>query len=221
LGHLPVWERAGSFAEKILLDESIVVLKPSALSLQQAASLPLVGVTALQALKKLNVKDKTVLIHAAAGGVGHLAVQIAHLLGAKEIVAAASPHNHAFVKSLGADRVIDRHHWQNQLTPHYFDAIFDIVGEPVTTQSLDFLKPGGHMISILNPLDEDLVKKHNISFEFIIVGTNQTDLQQLMEWARAGKIKAHIHEVFPFSKLPEALEKQKSGKVSGKIVVEV
>lgn len=222
LAYLPIWERPGCFSEKVLVDQSHLVFVPEKMKVKEIAGLPLAGLSALQALKTLNVSGKRILIHASAGGVGHLAIQIAKIMGAKEIIATASIHNHAWVKTLGADRVLDRHHWQAEFQGEICDAIFDTVGEPVTTHSLDYLRKGGHLVSIVSGLSPELKKtaeNHGILFDFLIVETDAQALTQLLQWMQVGRLSVEVSEVFTFDQLSTALEKHKQGSTTGKIIV--
>src|SRR5216684_4169732 len=155
----PADGRIGAFAEFIAIKEDDVSVKPNALTMEEAASIPLVGLTAWQALiERASLKQgQTVLIHAGSGGVGTFAIQLAKHVGAT-VATTTSTANVDLVKSLGADIVIDykKEDFENVL--HDYDVVLNSLGKDTLEKSLQVLKPGGRLISISGPPDPDFAK---------------------------------------------------------------
>lgn len=211
------WVQHGTFAELVAAPVRTVARKPKSLDWHQAAGLPLAGLTAYQLLHRLDTKEgDTVLVHAAAGGVGILAVQIARDLGAR-VIGTASEGNHAFLRELGAEAVTygdglaER---VRELAPEGVDVVVDFVGGVLeTTQAV--LKDGGRHGSIT---DGTVAEAGGIS---AWVRPDATDLQALADLADAGRLTVPVAEVFPLEEAAKAFELSQGGHVRGKIAIEV
>ena len=221
----------GGFAEYACLAESRTVIKPGSISFDQAAAVPVAGVTALQALRdqgKLQ-SGQHVLINGASGGVGTYAVQIAKVLGA-QVTGVCSGKNSELVKSIGADHVIDYtkdKYWLNGKT---YDLIIDNAAYNPIGKSLHALKKGGVYIGIggssstwniivsmiFNPLIA-LAKGRKVSS--FIANLNQSDLMFIRELMESGKIKSVIGRRYPLRETPEAIKYVETGHVQGKVII--
>lgn len=209
----------GTFAEYVAAPVRTLARKPPNLSFEEAAGLPLAGLTAYQALTRvLGVQEgETVLVSAAAGGVGSLAVQIARHLGAR-VIGTASEHNHDFVRGLGgeplaygeglADRV-------RALAPHGVDAAFDVIGGDNLTEFARLLAPKGRITSVSDPA----VTEHGGQYWF--VRPDPDDLRRLSDLAAEGAVAVHVSETFPLERAAEAHRSNQEGSTRGKIVVTV
>lgn len=218
---------SGTYAEFICVDVDHVARMPKSLNAAQAAAIPLVGLTAWQALfdtAKLK-KGETILIHAGAGGVGSLAIQFAKNAGAKVFTTARENH-HAYVKKLGANLAIDytKEDFVQKvkgLIPQGVDVVLDCIGGDTLRDSLDVIKSGGRLVSIVEKLDPGKAKEKKIEVGFVFVAPNGSQLQQIADLIDAGKVVAPTIEEFPLEKASLAQEKVKSGHTEGKIVLKV
>ena len=211
------WVQAGTFAELVSAPVRTVARKPKSLDWHQAAGLPLAGLTAYQLLARLGLKDgETVLVHAAAGGVGLLAVQIARALGAR-VIGTASEGNHQFLRELGAEPVTygaglaER---VRELAPDGVDVVADFVGGVLET-TLAALKDGGRHGSVT---DGSVAEAGGLS---AWVRPNAEDLTALGDLADAGKLTVPVAEVFALADAAKAFELSQTGHVRGKIAIEV
>ncbi len=217
----------GACAELVACNARWLAKKPSRLSHTEAAVVPCVGLTALQALRdKARLKaGQSVLIVGASGGVGSMAVQIASLIGA-EIVAVCSAANVEFVRSLGASRVIDYRKQDVQRETRQFDAIFDCVGNHRFAYYSTLLRRSGRHVGIsctrLTLLDSLLsqLTPGRKSFQFH-VKAERKDLDQLREWIDQGKVKPITSCVYPLEKIAEAHRQCETRRTVGKIAVTV
>jgi NADPH:quinone reductase-like Zn-dependent oxidoreductase len=217
----------GTYAEFVCFDAENVALKPKNVSFAQAAAIPLVGLTAWQALfdfAKLK-KNDSVLIHGGAGGVGGFALQFAKYTGAK-IITTASRQNHEYVKELGADYAIDYHQSNfveevNKLFPDGLDVVFDTIGGETLNESVNILKPRGRLISIVDQLDPKLAKEKNIQFGFVFVSPNGNELRQISNLIEQKKVFPPFIEEMPLSDVAKAHKKSREGHIRGKIVLKV
>ncbi|MBO9658755.1 MAG: NADP-dependent oxidoreductase [Chitinophagaceae bacterium] len=214
-----------AYAEFIAAPASHLAIKPANISHEEAAAATLAALTAYQALKhKANVQaGQQVLIHAAAGGVGHFAVQFAKLLGAK-VTGTSSAKNKAFVSALGADEHIDYHGYDWKNSDKKFDFILDAIGGTNIDNSLEVAKPGGTLISIPSGLSEEVTSKaklKNVTGFFFMVESNGDDMKAIAELLGTGKIKSHVSETFPFEEMGKAHEHVESGRTVGKVVVTI
>jgi len=217
----------GTYAEYITLPESFLAYKPKSLSFEEAAALPLAGLTAFQSILqkgKLMVNER-VLILGATGGVGSFAIQIAKAVGAS-VVAVASKKNVAYAISLGADDFIDYTSVDlkteiEQRFPDKFDLVFDCVGKETLEQAYHFVKHGGRLVSILGQVNEELAEKHKVLFHYVFVEPNVKQLNQFTQWIGEGKVKVHVDHKFPLEEVVKAHELIESGHTTGKIVLTV
>jgi len=217
----------GTYAEYIALDSKDVAFAPNNISSAQAAALPLVGLTAWQALFdfcKLE-KGQTILIHAGAGGVGSLAIQFAKHIGA-EVITTASEKKHSFVKELGADLIIDyrKDDFEKVITDKYpdgVDAVFDLVGGETQTKSFNVLKKGGSLVSIAQPPDEALAKEKSVKSGFVFVEPNRAQLTEIKELVEASKLQMAPIQEFNLDQAKEAQSLSEKGGIVGKIVIRI
>lgn len=218
----PNQDDAGAVAEFARLRESELAIKPASLSHADAASLPLAGLTAWQAMLtkgKLKKGDK-VLIHAGSGGVGTLAIQIAKHFGAY-VATTTSAKNAELVKRLGADWVIDYKtaKFQEQLSD--YDLVFDMLGGDSIVESFKVLKKGGALISIKGEDTDNLAAKYDVHFENFFMSPDGQMLAELVALLDSGRVKPVIDSVFPFSEVADAYDRLATGRSVGKIIVEV
>lgn len=239
-------ERIGTFAEFIAIKETSLALKPANLSMEEAASIPLVALTAWQTLVvKGNLKKgQKVLIHAGSGGVGTIAIQLAKHLGAT-VATTASEANASMLKALGADIVIDykKEDFSNQL--HDYDLVLDTQGGDTLKKSLKVLKPGGKLIGIAGPPDSAFARQHGVnslvklvmfllsygirksakqhsaSYAFHFMTANGQQLSEISRLIEAGSIKPVIDRVFAFKETKQALDYVEAGRTKGKVVIKV
>ncbi|GAA2592377.1 MULTISPECIES: NADP-dependent oxidoreductase [Streptomyces] len=209
----------GTFAEYVAAPLRALARKPRNLSFEEAAGLPLVGLTAYQVLLKvLQVKrGETVLVHAAAGGVGSIAVQLGTHLGAR-VIGTASESNHDFVRGLGGEPVTYGEGLGERvrgLAPEGVDAVFDTVGGDAMKVSANLLAPEGRLVSIA---DGDVV---NYGGRYYFVRPDAEDLQRLTDLAEQGVVSVHVSETFPLERAADAHLRSQEGRTRGKIVVTV
>ncbi|MFF9062995.1 NADP-dependent oxidoreductase [Streptomyces sp. NPDC014882] len=209
----------GTLAEYVAAPVRTLARKPRNLTWEEAAGLPLVGLTAYQVLyKDLRVRrGETVLIHAAAGGVGSIAVQLARHLGARAI-GTASEANHDFVRSLGGEPVTYGEGLAERvrgLAPEGVDAAFDTVGGETLKTSANLLAPEGRLVSIA---DGDVV---DYGGRYSFVRPDAEDLTRLAELAEQGVVSVHVSRTFPLERTADAYRLNEEGRTRGKIVVTV
>ncbi|TDW19863.1 NADPH:quinone reductase-like Zn-dependent oxidoreductase [Rhizobium azibense] len=238
--------RIGTFAEFIAIDQSDVALKPNNLSMTEAASIPLVGLTAWQALVEAgNVKPgQKVFIQAGSGGVGTFAIQLAKHLGAT-VATTTSAKNAELVKSLGADVVIDYKTQDFEKVLSGYDLVLNSQDPKILEKSLRVLKPGGQLISISGPpdpafakelglnlflklvlrlLSRGVRKKANglgIRYSFLFVRADGHQLGEITSLIESGAIRPVVDKVFPFAKTGDALAYVETGRAKGKVVITV
>ena len=207
----------GAFAEYGVIDEALLVHKPKNISHIQAAGIPLVSITALQALfDKLDLQaGQKILIQAAAGGVGIFAVQLAKLKGAY-VVAVGSGKNYEFLKSLGADEVFDYNDDFGSL-PKDFDAVLDSMN--ASEQTFKVLKKGGKYVSIASAPSQELAISLGITATNFLYDSNATQLKQIADLIEDEKLKVFVDKTFPFENVVTALEYQKNGRSRGKNIL--
>ncbi|NTG49974.1 NADP-dependent oxidoreductase [Agrobacterium rhizogenes] len=242
----PAKDRIGTFAEFIAMNEADVAAKPKTLTMEEAASMPLVALTAWQALverAKLK-KGQKVLIHAGSGGVGAIAIQLAKHIGAT-VATTTSTANVDLVRSLGADVVVDykKDDFENVLQG--YDVVLNSLGKDTLEKSLRVLKPGGKLISISGPPDPEFArengsgwllrqvmgalsfgirrkaKRHGVSYSFLFMKPSGEQLGQIAALIETGAIRPVIDRVFPFEKTNEALAYVETGRAKGKVVIAV
>jgi NADPH:quinone reductase-like Zn-dependent oxidoreductase len=212
--------RRGTFAEKVAAPVRVLARKPENVSWEQAASLPLAGLTAYQCVvHALQVKESdTVLVHAASGGVGSFAVQIARSIGAR-VIGTASESNHDYLRSLGAepvsygDGLVDR---VRELAPDGVTAVVDLVGGEALEATPQLLAEGGRVASVV-----DGAGVTKLGGRYVFVRPNATDLTCLVELVEQDKVRVEVAEVFPLERTADAHRASEEGHVRGKIAVRV
>lgn len=214
-----------AYAEYVLAPESQLAIKPDNVSFEAAAASTLVALTAWQALVK-NAKVKAgqhVLIHAAAGGVGHFAVQLAKYLGAN-VTGTSSAKNKDFVLSLGADAHIDYHNYDWESHPEEFDFVLDTIGGENIDNSILVTKKGGSIISIPTGLNEAVTEKakaKDVNGYFILVQSDGEDMIKIASLLENDIVKLFVSQTFPFAEMKQAHLQQEMGRTVGKIVVTI
>jgi len=240
----PADGRIGAFAEFIALKEDDVAIKPKALTMEEAASVPLVGLTAWQALiERASLKrGHKVLIHAGSGGVGTFAIQLAKHVGAT-VATTTSTANVDLVKSLGADVVIDYKKDDFSHVLREYDTVLNTLDKVTLEKSLRVLKPGGQLISISGPPDAAFArslsagwvlrtimgvlsytirakaKRRQVHYSFLFMKADGRELAQITSLIDGGFIRPVVDRVFPFASTKEAMAYVESGRAKGKVVV--
>jgi len=212
-----------AYAEYVTAPAAHLAEIPELITTQEAVAGTLAALTAWQVLiDQLKVQaGERVLIHAAAGGVGHYAVQIAKYLGAY-VIATASDANYDFVKELGADEFVDYTQGLFEDNISEVDAVFDTVGGLNPLRSLDVLKEGGRLVAIAGGVGDEvkqLAEGKKLQVWPYLVHSNGDDMEQLAELLEAGTIKSHVFKEYHFDEIAEAHKQSETGKTRGKIVV--
>jgi len=218
----PDISRDGSYAEYIAVRASEIQFKPKSLDHVHAASIPLAALTAWQSLfdaAGLSAGQK-VLIHAAAGGVGHFAVQFAKWKGAF-VAGTASAKNHGFLKELGADQAIDYNATRFEDAVHDFDVVLDTMAGETRQRSWGVLKKGGILVTILGQPSQEDAAAHGVRAAGVFVQPNQAELAEIAALVDAGKVKPHIQAVFPLADAAKAHILGETNHVCGKLVLRV
>jgi NADPH:quinone reductase-like Zn-dependent oxidoreductase len=211
----------GTYAELVRVREDACAHKPEALTFVQAGALPLAGLTALQSLGAVDVSPGDVaLVHAAAGGVGHLAIQIARALGAAKVIGTASLPNHDFIRSLGADAIEYGEDLPDRLAKFVggdgkVDAAADYVGGTALEQSLAVVRAATRHVSVVDP------KVKEQGGRYVFVRPNGDQLEWLGELAVNGRLRVEVAREFPLEQAAEAHRLLEGGHVRGKIVLTV
>src|SRR5437667_3724863 len=242
----PHKDRIGAFAEFISMNEDDVALKPKELTMEEAASIPLVGLTAWQALiERANLKKgQKILIHAGSGGVGTFAIQLAKHVGAT-VATTTSTANVDLVKSLGADVVIDYKKEDFEKVLSGYDVVLNSLGKDTLEKSLKVLKPGGKLISISGPPDVAFAKengsnwflqqgmrllsysirrkakRHRVSYSFLFMIASGDQLSKITSLIESGSIRQVMDRIFPFEATKEAWAYLETGRAKGKVVIKV
>ena len=214
---------SGAFAEIALANADSIAHKPKSLNHQEAAGLPLVGVSAWQALVEtigLTDGQKKILIHGGAGGIGSIAIQLAKRLGAY-VATTASTNDKQFVKELGADEVIDyKTQTFEDLLPHDYDAVFDTVGGETYKRSFEVLKRGsGMIVSMLEQPNQQLMEQFGVKAIFQFTQVNRERLTKLAQWVDQNNIRVNVDRTFPLEEAGKALDYQKDVHPRGKVVL--
>lgn len=214
--------RDGSAAEFIAIRAADLAPKPHSLNFEQAAAVPLAGLTAWQALidHAQIEKGERVLVHGAAGGVGTYAVQLANWKGA-EVIATASAKDHNFVGELGASEVIDYTHERFEEKVKDVDVVLDTVGGETQQRSWGVLRRGGILISIVSPVAAEKAASLGLRGAFFIVEPNRAQLIQLGDLIDKGTLRVVVGAVLPLARAREAFEQGSAGHKRGKIVLQV
>lgn len=214
---------AGTYAEYVTAPSRHLARKPAALSHVEAAGLGLAGLTAWQSLVDVaGVRPgQRVLVHAAAGGVGHLAVQIAKARGA-HVIGTASAAKHGFVRGLGADEVIDYTTTDFAERLHDLDVVIDPIGGEYGPRSLRTLRPGGILVALAAPAEsylEDEAARQGRRARFMIVEPDRAGLTSLADLVDAGQLRVEVDTVLPLEQVAKAHEIAKTGRTQGKIIL--
>ncbi len=239
-------QRIGAFAEQALVREEHAAALPPGLDFSEAASLPLAGLTAWQALMDLAdlQPGQKVLIHAGSGGVGSLAIQIAKARGAF-VATTAGARNLDLVRSLGADLAIDYAKERFEDVVRDYDAVFDTLAGEVQHRSFGVLKLGGILVDVagmptaafarrwgLNPVlvlalawmtrkSTALARRRGVRHEYLFMEPDGKQLEELSALVGAGKLRPVIERVFPFERIAEAIAEVEGGHANGKVVVRI
>jgi NADPH:quinone reductase-like Zn-dependent oxidoreductase len=232
-------EQMGTIADYVAVTSTAVSKKPSNISFEEAASLPLAGLTALQSLEYAGIKENDiVLIHAGSGGVGSFAIQYAKAKGAY-VYTTTSTNNVSWVKELGADTVIDYKTEDYKSIVKDADIVFDTLGKNYTMEAFGVVKKGGKVVSVVGPLDEASAKMFGMAdyklpeelaklssekaaeYKFIFMHPNGSHLKEIKALVEDDKIKPIIDKVYPFSESIEAFIHLASGRAKGKIVIKI
>jgi NADPH:quinone reductase-like Zn-dependent oxidoreductase len=216
------WKNGGGYAEYAIVTEQEAAPKPKSISYVEAAAVPIVALTAWQALidsAKLSA-GQSVLIHGGSGGVGTFAIQIAKAHGAK-VFATASTRNQDLLKELGADVAIDYTKQKFEDIAKDVDVVLDSVGGDTLERSYGVLKKGGFIVTLNSPLDHAELDKHGIRGDEISVKPNPDELAELGKLIDAKKIKVVVSQTFPLADAIKAQEQAATGHTRGKIVLKV
>ncbi|AQT50258.1 MULTISPECIES: NADP-dependent oxidoreductase [Burkholderia cepacia complex] len=242
----PDKDRIGAFAELIAVNEADLSIKPKTLTMEEAASIPLVGLTAWQALieKAQLRKGQKVFIHAGSGGVGTFAIQLAKHLGAF-VATTTSTANVEWVKRLGADVVIDYRKDDFEKVLADYDVVINSLDAATLRKSLRVLRPGGRLISISGPPDADFgkelglprflslamlllsyrirkeAKRLKVGYSFLFMRASGDQLRQITSLIDAGVVRPVVDRIFPFDSIGEAMAYVESGRTKGKVVVKM
>lgn len=213
---------AGAYAEFVATAAAGIAPKPRKLSHVEAASVPIAAQTAWQALFDHGhlQSGQTVLIHAASGGVGTFAVQLAHWKGAK-VMATASATSADYLRSLGADQVIDYHATPFEAVAKEVDVVLDLVGGETQARSFGVLKAGGYLVTTVQPPSEEMARQHLVHAVMLLMQPWTQGLTQLAELLDAGTIRTVVTKTYPLSQARDAWAEHLSGHTRGKVVLEV
>ncbi len=213
---------SGSFSEYAVVNTTRIAKKPKNTSFVQAAGLPMAGNSAVQTLEekmKLSQGQK-ILIHGGVGGIGHIAIQLAKSIGAY-VTTTVSGKDTRFVKSLGADEVIDYKTQDFEKIVKDYDAVYDTVGGRVTTKSFKVLRRGGILVSMLGTPDTDMAKRYGVTAFGLNTSVDTVHLQHLAQLVEKGIIKVHIDRIFPLAEVTAAFTHLETGHPRGKVVLTV
>lgn len=232
-------EQMGTIAEYVSVTSIAVSKKPRNITFEEAASVPLAGLTALQSLEYAGIKENDkVLIHAGSGGVGSLAIQYAKAKGAY-VYTTTSTNNVKWVKELGADRVIDYKTEDYKTIVKDADIVFDTLGQNYTLEAFELIKQGGKVVSVIGALDEEtakmfgmadyklpeelakLISAKDATYKYIFMHPNGAHLGQIKSLIEDEKIKPIIDKIYSFSESIEAFTHLASGRAKGKIVIKI
>ena len=210
----------GGYAEYVAAPALDLVAKPGNMNHTQAAGLPLAALTAWQAL--FDAADlqagQSVLIHAAAGGVGHIAVQLAKWRGA-HVTGTASARNETFLRGLGLDRFIDYNRTRFEEVAADVDVVLDGVGGEIQERSWGVLKPGGMLASIRGRPDEQKAAARGVRAGHVSVHADPEELRAIADLASAGRLRVHVEAVFPLDDVRKAHEASQQGHTRGKLTL--
>ncbi|MFD2529317.1 NADP-dependent oxidoreductase [Polaribacter marinaquae] len=237
--------RQGTFTEFVAVNQKLVSLKPKNTTFEEAASLPLVGLTAIQALKRGKLKSgESILIHAGSGGVGSFAIQYAKSIGAY-VYTTTSSENVSWVKKLGADEVIDYKTVDYTAIVQDADMVLDTLGNEYTEEAFSVIKNGGKVITLVGPVDKETanrmklnkitklflafkrrkitkqIKQKSAFYSLVFIRANAKQLNEISELVESGTVKTKIDKVFPLKDTLNALLYVKKGRTKGKVVIKI
>lgn len=217
--------RAGAYAEHVTAPSRQLARVPDGMDLREAAALPLAGLTAWQSL--VDTADlragQTVLVLGAAGGVGHLAVQVAKARGAS-VVASARPERHAFLRELGADELVDRTSVPTAQAAREVDVALDLLGGEHTRAALETVRPGGVLLAVADGADERVLaeaERRGVRVSEPLVEPDGHGLELLLALMGEGRLRVTVEEALPLADARRAHERVEAGGVRGKLVLEV
>lgn len=230
-------EYMGTVAEFVAVDSNVVAHKPENVTFEKAASLPLTGLTAIQALEKVDLKkDDRILIHAGSGGVGSFAVQYAKAKGAI-VYTTTSSTNLDWVKALGADRVIDYKNEDYKEVANNLDIVFDTLGNDYTFEAFDIIKKGGRIATIVGPPDAEsakqmgienyempeklskLIEEKSAKYRHTWMQPNADQLKEIKAMVEDRTIRPIIDLVYSYEDAVKAFEYLATGRAQGKVIV--
>jgi len=211
---------SGAFAEFALASAKAAAHKPKRINHVEAAALPLVGVSAYQALVDHIglTKDKRILIHGGAGGIGAIAIQLAKHMRAY-VATTASARDIEYVKELGADEALDYKSQSFETILRDYDAVYDTVGGETYVKSFKVLKKGGIIVSMLEQPSSELMEQYGVNAIGQFTRINRERLSKLSEFIDKGIIKVHVDKTFPLEQAGEALVYLQTGHPRGKVVL--
>ena len=214
---------SGAFAEMALANTDTIAFKPKTLNHQEAAGLPLTGVSAWQALVETIglTNGQKILIHGGAGGIGSIAIQLAKQIGA-DVATTVSTNDIDFAKQLGADEVVDYKTQRFEEIVHDYDAVFDTVGGETYTRSFKVLKKGsGIIVSMLEQPNQDLIAQYNVKAIFQFTQVNRERLTKLAQWVDQNNILVNVDRIFGLDDTAKALDYQKDVHPRGKVILAI
>jgi alcohol dehydrogenase len=213
---------SGSFSEVALANATSIAHKPKTLGHMEAAALPLVGVSAWQALAE-NIalsNGQKILIHGGAGGIGSIAIQLAKNLGAY-VATTASINDKQFVQELGADEVIDYRTQTFEDIVHDYDAVVDTVGGETYSRSFKVLRKGGIIVSMLEQPNSELMEQYGVKSVFQFTQVNRERLSKLAEWVDQNKVRVNVEKTYSLDEAGKALDYSRDIHPRGKIVLTI
>ncbi len=211
----------GSYAEFVAVGADKIARKPRSLGHAEAASLALVGQTAMQALEQAKLEaGQTILIHGAGGAVGSVAVQAAHQMGAY-VIASASTESRARLLEYGADEMIDYQATPFESVAREVDVVLDGIGGDVQQRSFAVLKPGGMLVALSQPPSQEEAAKHQVGAIMLQTNVSAASLQSLTEKINAGEIQPFVGRTYPLSDVAQAWTDVHAEHIEGKIIFTV
>ncbi|MGY8913801.1 MAG: NADP-dependent oxidoreductase [Flavobacteriales bacterium] len=230
-------EQMGTVAEFVAINSDLVAIKPDNISFEEASGLPLTGLTAMQALEVVGIKENDrILIHAGSGGVGSFAIQYAKAKGAI-VYTTTSTNNVDWVKALGADRVIDYTTEDYKEVANNLDIVFDTLGDNYTFEAFEIIKEGGKVTTIVGPPDEktakqmgmtdyklpeklaNLIKEKSAIYKLTWMQPNAEQLKTITSMVENGTIKPIVDLIYSLEDGVDAYEYLATGKAKGKVII--
>lgn len=218
----------GAYAEYISVTSDEITAKPNSLSHPETAGTPMAGQTALHALTEAGdlAQGQEVLVHAAAGGVGHMAVQFAVHAGA-HVIGTASGRNEAFLRGIGVDEFVNYREERFEDELDGVDLVVDTVGGDVLERSVKLTRPGGVVVTLPEPPSEDEIERYRkeydveVRFFDVVLESDPATLQQVVDHIESGVVEPNIADTYPLSKAQDALERSADGHVRGKLTIDL